>query len=119
MQGKERRECHSSHPTPEIIKRQNLERSGVSEQLAKEIVKRVTENQEVFQSYRNFLQRCERAKEMGSSRPVTMREEAENLVLSKRKTLAGIKRRRTNLNVMTQTRINQILKTLCLLQGQA
>lgn len=104
---------------PEIIKRQNLERSGVSEHLAKEIVKRVTENQEVFQSYRNFLQRCERAKEMGSSRPVTMREEAENLVLSKRKTLAGIKRRRTNLNVMTQTRINQILKTLCLLQGQA
>lgn len=50
MQGKERRECHSSHPTPEIIKRQNLERSGVSEQLAKEIVKRVTENQEVFQA---------------------------------------------------------------------
>lgn len=43
---------------------------------------------------------------MGSSTPVTMREETENLVLSKRKALAGIKRRRTNLNVMTQARIN-------------
>lgn len=60
---------------PEIIKSQSLGRSGVSKQLAKEIVKRVTENQEVFQSYRNFLQRCERAKEMGRSTPVTMREE--------------------------------------------
>lgn len=80
---------------------------------------RVTESQEVFQSYVTFLQRCERAKEMGSSTPVTMREETENLVLSKRKALAGIKRRRTNLNVMTQARINQIFKILCLLQGQA
>lgn len=48
-----------------------------------------------------------------------MREETENMVLCKRKALAGIKRRRTNLNVMTQGRINQISKILCLLQGQA
>lgn len=86
---------------PEIIKSQNPGRSGVSEQLAKEIVKRVTENQEVFQSYRNFLHKCERAKEMESSRPVTMREETENLVLRNTKALAGIKRRGTILNVMT------------------
>lgn len=97
---------------PEMIKSQNPERSGVSEQLAKEIVKRVTENQEIFQSYRNLLWRCERAKEMGSRRPVTMREETEKLVLSKRKALAGIKRRRTNLTYDTSQDKSNIQNTL-------
>lgn len=80
-----RRECHSSHPMPEreTVKSQNPGRAGVSEQLAKKFVNKVTEKQELFQSYGNLLWWCGKAKEMGSRRPVTMREEADNLVLSK------------------------------------
>lgn len=53
-----------------------------------------------------MLQCCRTAKEMGSRRPVTMREEADNLVLNKQEALAAIKRRRAHLRFRIKIRFS-------------
>lgn len=74
-----------------------------------------------------MLQRCGKAKEMGSMGPVTIREERDNIVLSRQEALAAIKRRTTHLNVKIQdpnqdfleVRIKEMFQIHHLLQRQA